>query len=188
VTVDEYVAALRRRLWTRPLARKRILEEVEAHLRESAGEVGEEEAVRRFGTTAEVATGYAPDWALLGALAGLGGLVLAFGAGENLLPPAPWPSADAAPASVRVTGEAATWAAAAAALLLVVRRSTAAALFVGLAALLALASGLRRAWLYDALAVPGRLSWLEVVLGAAWLVTVAAVALVAAVARRASTS
>src|SRR6187402_1588404 len=60
VTIDAYLAELRRRLRHRPFARRRILEEVEAHLRESAEAVGEDEAVRRFGEARVVAAGYPP--------------------------------------------------------------------------------------------------------------------------------
>ena len=70
---------------------------------------------------------------------------------------------------------------------LLLRRAVPGAIALGLAALLALASGLRRAWLYDALGVSG-LAWWAVAAEAALLGAVVAVALVAAVAERASTS
>jgi len=187
VTIDAYLAELRRRLRHRPFARRRILEEVEAHLRESAEAVGEDEAVRRFGEARVVAAGYPPPWGLLGGAVAVVGLVVAFGAAENVLPPAPWPSADATPVSVRLPQQLALLCGAFGLVALLLRRAVPGAIALALAALLALASGLRRAWLYDALGVPG-LAWWEVTAEAALLVGVAAVALVSAVAARASTS
>jgi hypothetical protein len=187
VTIDAYLAELRRRLRHRPFARRRILDEVEAHLRESADAVGEDEAIRRFGTARAVAAGYPPPWGLLGGAVAAAGLVVAFAAAENVLPPAPWPSAAATPASVRLPQELALLCGALGVFALLLRRAVPGALALGLAALLALASGLRRAWLYDALGVSG-LAWWEVAAEAALLGAVVAIALVAAVAERASTS
>jgi hypothetical protein len=187
VTIDAYLAELRRRLRHRPLARRRILEEVEAHLRESAAAVGENEAVRRFGDPRAVAAGYPPRWGLLGGAVAALGLAVAFGAAENALPPAPWPTADATPSSVMVPQQLALLCGAFGLVALLLRRAVPGTIALALAALLALASELRRAWLYDALGVSG-LVWWEVAAEATLLVAVAAVALVAAVAERASTS
>lgn len=187
MTIDAYLAELRRRLRHRPFARKRILDEVEAHLRESAEAVGEDEAVRRFGAARVVAAGYPPPWGLLGGAVAAVGLVVAFGAAENVLPPAPWPSAAATPASVRLPQELALLCGAFGVFALLLRRAFPGAIALGLAALLALVAGLRRAWLYDVLGVSG-LAWWEVAAEAALLGAVVAVALVAAVAERASTS
>jgi hypothetical protein len=187
VTIDAYLAALRRRLRHRPFTRRRILDEVETHLRESAEAVGEDEAVRRFGEARVVAAGYPPPWGLLGGAIAVVGLVVAFGAAENVLPPAPWPSADATPVSVRLPQQLALLCGAFGLVALLLRRAVPGTIALALAALLALTSGLRRAWLYDALGVSG-LAWWEVVAEATLLVVVAAVALVAAVAERASTS
>ena len=187
MTIEEYLAELRRSLRHRPLARRRILEEVEGHLRESAGVVGEEEAVRRFGEVRVVAAGYPPRWGLLGGALAAVGLVVALGAIEHLLPPAPWPTAAATPGSIWLPHQLALLVGAFGLVALLLRRAVPAALALALAASLVLASELRRAWLYDALGVSG-LAWWEVAAEAALLGAVAAVALVAAVAERASTS
>jgi hypothetical protein len=187
VTIDAYLAELQRRLRHRPLARRRILDEVEAHLRESADAVGEDEAIRRFGAARVVAAGYPPPWGLLGGAVAAIGLVVAFGLAENALPAAPWPSAAATPASVRLPQQLALLCGAFGVFAALLRRALPGAIALALAALLAVASGLRRAWLYDALGVPG-LAWWEVAAETALLGSVASVALVAAVAARASTS
>ena len=116
--------------------------------------------------------GYPPPWGLLGGAVAAVGLVVAFGAAENVLPPAPWPSAAATPASVRVPQQLALLCGAFGLFALVLRRAVPGAIALGLAALLALASGLRRAWLYDALGVSG-LAWWEVAAEAALLGAVA---------------
>jgi HAAS domain-containing protein len=187
VTIAAYLAELRRCLRHRPLARRRILEEAEAHLLESADEVGEEEAIRRFGPARVVAAGYPPRWGLVGGASAAVGLVAALGAIENVLPPAPWPSAAATPASVALPHQLALLCAAFGLVALLLRRAVPGSIALALAASLALASELRRAWLYDALGVSG-LAWWEVAAEAAALGAVVAVALVAAVAERASTS
>ena len=187
MTIDAYLAELRRSLRHRPLARRRILEEVEAHLRESADAVGEEEAVRRFGEARVVAAGYPPRRGLLGGAVAAVGLVVALGAIENSLPPAPWPSAAATPDSVWLPHQLALLCAAFGLVALVLRRAVPGAIALALGASLVLASELRRAWLYDALGVSG-LAWWEVAAEVTLLAAVAAVALVAAVAERASTS
>ncbi len=97
--VERYLAELRRELpfWVR----RRVLAEVEDHLRESAAIVGEAEAVERFGPPREVARGFRHVAALqLAAAAALIALllpVLSYPLVENALPPAPWPSAAAMP-------------------------------------------------------------------------------------------
>jgi hypothetical protein len=93
--IERYLAELARLLpWT---ARRRALLEIEDHLRTSAAEHGEEEALRRFGPAAEVARGLASVHAARAlALAGAAALalaavpLLAYGIVENHLPPAPW--------------------------------------------------------------------------------------------------
>jgi HAAS len=95
--VDRYLRELERAL-PRGLPRRRILDEAEDHLRESAEHVGEAEALARFGTVAEVASRFAAPAAVRAsrvvavALAGLVAFVLVPGYGivENALPPAPW--------------------------------------------------------------------------------------------------
>lgn len=175
MSVDEYVARLGRRLWARPLDRRRILAEVESHLRQSAQEHGEEEAIRRFGPPSQ----FDPDWAWRAVAVCIVGFLAAYVAGENLLPPAPWPSADAAPSFLRWTWTGTTWAFFGGVVAFALRRTRLAAALVAVAALLALAGGIRRSMLYDELGVVGRLSWLEVALGAAWLAAVAATAALA---------
>jgi hypothetical protein len=95
--IDRYLRELRRALpWGLP--RRRILAEVEDHLRETAAESGEEEAVARFGAARDVASRFAaPAAARAGravalGLAGLLAFVLVPGYGvvESALPPAPW--------------------------------------------------------------------------------------------------
>jgi len=49
VTIDEYLAELKRCLRARPIARRRILREVEAHLHDAAAQRGEQAAVDSFG-------------------------------------------------------------------------------------------------------------------------------------------
>ncbi|HEV8686916.1 MAG TPA: hypothetical protein VGQ84_06545 [Gaiellaceae bacterium] len=97
--VERYLEELRGRL---PLTvRSRVLAEVEDHLRESAREVGEDEAVARFGPVQALADSYRGRvrWvhAALGLLAALAYPVLSYPIPENSLPPAPWPNVDAMP-------------------------------------------------------------------------------------------
>ena len=201
MTIDGYLRDLRRALPGDPLFRRRVLAEVEDHLRESAESVGEEEALRRMGAPHVLAAGFAEPAttraarsaaAIIGGC--LGGFVLAYGVSENTLPPAPWPSADAAPAFLRWTTTGAGWAfalaaalAGAAVLLALLRRasvalaaSCACALVLAVACALALAASVRRATLYDELGVAGRWSAIETTAGAVYIVSLAAVALVAA--------
>jgi uncharacterized membrane protein len=90
--IERYLDEIARRLPR--LGRRRILAELEDHLRESADVHGEEEAIRRFGSPEEVARGFRrPSLLPYGLI--VAALVLAFLAmypiPENTLPPAPWP-------------------------------------------------------------------------------------------------
>jgi HAAS domain-containing protein len=115
--IEQYLVELRRRL---PFyCRRRVLEEVEEHLRLSARAVGEEQAVARFGPVDEVARSFcARARALYTALvlaAAVTFPVLAYPIPENQLPPAPWPSADQMPAELAWKLDAIVWLFAAAA-------------------------------------------------------------------------
>jgi hypothetical protein len=193
MTIEAYVAELRRLLAAYPLLRRRALVEVEDHLREAAAEAGEEEAIRRFGSPEHVAAGLAPQLArqaLGGAAVTLvllaGGLLTAFMASENSLPPAPWPSAGDAPLFLRITGAGAVWAFAFAVVgglvALVVRPAraaglAAAGLALAIAAALLVAHELRRASIYEDLDVAGRLSALELAVGATYVAALCVLAL-----------
>jgi hypothetical protein len=95
--ISSYLAELARAL-PRGLPRERILSEVETHLREAAGEVGEVEAVARFGSVREVGSRFAEPAArralrivaLAPAVLLAVTLVPGYGIVENALPPAPW--------------------------------------------------------------------------------------------------
>ena len=95
--VDRYVRELERAL-PRGLPRTRIVDEVEDHLRTAADEVGEDEAVARLGSVADVTSRFASPAAArasrLVALAVAALLVVVvvpgYGIVENALPPAPW--------------------------------------------------------------------------------------------------
>lgn len=97
--IESYLAELSQLLRVTPWRRRRILAEVEAHLRDAGGD---EEAVARFGKPDEVAARFneldpKPHPRLAG-LAVLGGLVVVFGAVQGLeghIPPAPWPEGQA---------------------------------------------------------------------------------------------
>lgn len=209
-TIPDYLAELRRNLPPHPFYRRRVLAEVEDHLRESAAEHGEEEALARFGAPREVAARFASGAAASAAsLASRGVLLclLGFAAGamatESLLPPAPWPSADSAPDFVRWTSAGLVWSFAAAAVLALAalvwpRRLVllSAAVVLAAACLLAFANLVERARLYAELEAAGRIDPLAVVGGALYLGLLASAAvgvvvwasLVAATARRASSS
>lgn len=58
--IERYVAEVERRLRLHGRRRRRVLDELEAHLRESAAQAGEAEAVRRMGTPADVAHAFTP--------------------------------------------------------------------------------------------------------------------------------
>jgi hypothetical protein len=97
--VDRYLEDLRRRL---PLAvRSRVLAEAEDHLREATREVGEDEAIARFGPAQALADSYRARvrwlYAALGLLLALAYPVLSYPILENSLPPATWPNVDEMP-------------------------------------------------------------------------------------------
>jgi hypothetical protein len=208
--IDAYLEALRRQLPRDPFYRRRVLAEIDDHLRASAAEHGEEEALARFGAPGEVAARLAPAAAAAAArFASIAVLacVLAFAAAavatENLLPPAPWPSADAAPDLVRWTSTGLVWAFATTALLGLAglarpRRFLllAAAIAVSASCLLGFVNLVERARLYAELEAAGRIDALALVGGSIYLALVASAALgvavwaslVAATARRASSS
>ena len=110
--IEEYLRELGDLLRAGPRRRTRILAEVEEHLRDDGGD---DAAIERFGSPAEVAARFnaldpAPP-ARLAATLVLGGALFVFAAVQGLddfLPPAPWPSAAEAPASLRATFTAAT--------------------------------------------------------------------------------
>jgi len=106
MTVRDYLVSLSRELRVGPLRRRRILAEVEDHLREAAGRDGEGAAIDRFGPVGEVASRLNRQWRVrtrLAAIAVLGGVAVVFysvqGLMDGLLPPAPWPE-DAIPSSL----------------------------------------------------------------------------------------
>jgi hypothetical protein len=75
--IEEYLAELAR-LLPRGRRRRRILAEVEAHLRDAAAEHGDAEAIARFGAAAEVARAFPRSTTPLRVLAGLMFLYLAW--------------------------------------------------------------------------------------------------------------
>lgn len=90
--IERYLAELERRLPRR--GRRRILAELEDHLRSSAETYGEEEAIRRFGPPEEVARSFSrgPNIGRIALVAAVAAMLPAFyGVPENQLPPAPWP-------------------------------------------------------------------------------------------------
>jgi hypothetical protein len=95
--IDRYLRELARAL-PRGLPRERIVDEAEDHLREAAEQMGEAEAVARFGTVAEVTARFAAPAAarasrwLAVSLAALIAFIVVPGYGivESALPPAPW--------------------------------------------------------------------------------------------------
>ncbi|MBA2359558.1 MAG: hypothetical protein H0V79_01245 [Actinobacteria bacterium] len=162
--IDRYLAELAARLPRR--RRTQVLAEAEDHLRQAAEAHGEEEAIRRFGTTEEVAVGFrTPRRLRLGQLllaAAVASMVPSFyGAPENWLPPAPWPEGEL-PFSLAWKRDAILVLAALAALstLFAVRRL---ALFTGAGAagLASLTAGVLAVEWSDA--VPGAPGWLPLV-------------------------
>lgn len=115
MTLSDYLAALAGELRVGPFRRRRILAEVEDHLRASVDErlasdvprdEAEEAALARFGSAQDLAAGLNRQWRVrtrLAAAAVLGGAGALFVTVqrlmENWVQPAPWPE-DAAPASV----------------------------------------------------------------------------------------
>jgi hypothetical protein len=171
--IESYLAALERELDARGPLRRRILTEVEDHLRESARERGEDEAVRRFGPPVEVARRFRLRVALSslrGAAAVLAAAVvsvpLLYPIPENVLPPAPWPEGqmpghlewkqDAIIALLLVASAAAAAALAALRRPLVLAVAAVSA-FAAVGAMTALAVMLGFEWMA---AVPGTPSWL----------------------------
>jgi hypothetical protein len=153
MTLNDYVAALARELRVGPFRRRRILAEVEDHLRASVDEGlasdvprdVEEAALARFGPAEDLAAGFNRQWRVrtrLAAAAVLGGAGVLFVSVQRLMEgwvrPAPWPE-DAAPAAVAWqsgTAEACLFAAVGLALLaLAGRRWSAAAAGCALVAL-----------------------------------------------------
>jgi hypothetical protein len=195
--IDAYLAELGRRLGRDPLLRRRVLVEVEDHLREAARRDGVEAALERFGSPDLVAQGFAAEraasaavWATAAVAAAAGGFLVAYLVGENALPPAPWPTEAATPAALRwklaglqiayavglasaVVAVVAAWRGAARLALLV---GTAATSAVASAVVLAVVEALQRAALYEELGVSGRPSELSLALAAAALVSLTALA------------
>jgi hypothetical protein len=93
--IERYLAELERLLPRR--ARRKILAEVEDHLRSSAEVHGEEEAIKRFGPEEEVARSFrrGPNLGRIALVAAVATMLPAFyGLPENQLPPAPWPEGE----------------------------------------------------------------------------------------------
>jgi hypothetical protein len=93
--IERYVRELERSLPRGLVLRRRILVEVEDHLREAASARGEAGALASFGPARELARRYAPlaarRLAALAVFALLAYPVLSYPIAENTLPPAPWP-------------------------------------------------------------------------------------------------
>jgi hypothetical protein len=100
--IERYLSELAQLLPIRGRGRRRILAEVEDHLRESAGALGSEQAaIRRFGTPEAIAARFAEAgavqatrWALVALAVAGAGLAAAGIVSENTLPPAPWPEGE----------------------------------------------------------------------------------------------
>lgn len=89
--IERFLSELARRLPRR--GRRRILAELEDHLRESAEAHGEAEAIRRFGRPEDVARSFrrGPNIGRIALGAAVATMLPAFyGLPENHLPPAPW--------------------------------------------------------------------------------------------------
>lgn len=184
--IEQYLAGVARALPRLMWRTDRILEEIEEHLRLSAAEVGEEEAVRRFGRPEDVARGFrssrAPLVAAAAVLAVLAMPTLGYPLIENTLPPAPWPDAQP-PQHLHWKQDRAAQlfvlaalAAGAGTALLAYRRSLALVLLalaaVALAGMGAIGTVLSVQW---SQAVPGT-PWWHTVLGAAFLASATAAA------------
>jgi hypothetical protein len=188
--IDTYLDELRRCLGRDPFFRRRVLAEVEDHLREAARDGGEAAAVARFGAPELVARGFAGEravgaalWASAALLLAAAGFVVAYLAAENSLPPAPWPSEAATPSHLRwklaaaEAGFAVGLAAALGASLVAWRRRVRlalalaglAAVALGTAVALSAVESFQRAALYEELALSGRPSRLALALGSASL-------------------
>ncbi len=86
MTIEKYLAELRQQLRVGPLAKRRIVREIEAHLLDAAHREGEEQAIASFGALQAVAARFTRPARLrwlapsLGTLAALGtGLAVVFG-------------------------------------------------------------------------------------------------------------
>jgi hypothetical protein len=87
MTIDKYLAELRRHLNVNPLAKRRILREIAAHLADAAERDGDEHrAVLSLGSPAELATRFARTgritslrWLLIGSGAAVAGAVAMVG-------------------------------------------------------------------------------------------------------------
>lgn len=194
--IERYLAELAPLLPIRGRGRRRILAEVENHLRESAEALGsEEEAIRRFGAPEVVAARFseagavqATRWALVAlALAGAG-FAAAGIVSENTLPPAPWAEGETPghlswKLDAALVGFLLAFAAGVAGILLRRRlRAALAAVGLGAAALAAAAivgavEELERASLYRDLGVAGVYSPAETALVATWACALALLAL-----------
>ena len=196
-SIERYLHDLRRQLGRDPLLRRRVLAEVEDHLREAAARDGEDAAIERFGPPEQLArelgderASSAAVWAAGALVLAVGGFLAAYVVGENTLPPAPWPTEEATPSHLRwklATAEvvfAVAAAAAAASFALAWTRRMFATLVVSSLALLCFTSSValvvveafQRSAIYDDLAVAGRPSTLAIVAGAVWLASLTALA------------
>jgi hypothetical protein len=191
--IDRFLDELAREL--PPWRRRRMLAEAEDHLREAAREVGEDEAVARFGSASDVARGFrgtaAVKLAAAAVFAALALPLLSYPLVENGLPPAPWPTEQAMPEHLRWKLDAVeilyllALGAGAVALLFLRRagRELVVACVVVLAVLLhvaALSTVLTMQW---ANAVPGTPGWLRLVAVAQLVATLGAAALLVRAAR-----
>jgi hypothetical protein len=195
--IETYLGELRGRLGRDPLFRRRVLAEVEDHLREAAAREGAEPAIRRFGSPAHVAGEFAGErvasaavWCASAVIVAAGAFLAAYGFGERMLPPAPWASPEATPASLRwkvaaieiayavaavcaVATLAAAWRRAAR---LAVALGAAATIALGTAAGVTVVEAFERASLYEELGVSGRPSEVSLALGTVWLVALTGLA------------
>jgi hypothetical protein len=195
--IEGYLRELRRRLGRDPLLRRRVLAEVEDHLREAAARDGEDAAIERFGPPEHLArelgverASSAAVWAAGALVLAAGGFLAAYVVGENTLPPAPWPTEEATPghlrwkvAAVEVVFAVAAAGAAVSFALAWTRRTLATLVVSSLAFLsfttsvaLVVVEAFQRAAIYNDLAVPGRPSGVAIVAGAVWLASLTAVA------------
>jgi hypothetical protein len=106
--IECYLHELRRQLGRDPLLRRRVLAEVEDHLREAAARDGEDAAIERFGPPEHLArelgverASSAAVWAAAALVLAAGGFLAAYVVGENTPPPAPWPTEEATPSHLR---------------------------------------------------------------------------------------
>jgi hypothetical protein len=194
--IERYLAELAPLLPVRGRGRRRILAEVDDHLREAAAALGSErEAIRRFGAPEVVAASFseagavqATRWALVALAFAGAGFAAAGLVSENTLPPAPW-AEGATPGHLSwkldaaLAGFLVAFIAGVAGILLRRRlRAALSAVGLGAAALAAAAvvgavEELQRASLYRDLGVPGAYSRAEAALLATWVCALALLAL-----------